>query len=227
MPFVWDASAKFEYKATSAEPVIDVLFRFYSKKRLKGGKRFGQQSGDYISILCNGREIVMKRLIKIVILLVVALGIQPAFGQNAPSDGAGDNTQILLDKIKADKKFVVAANMELTESEAKGFWPVYEAYQKDLEEINKRTAAMLKSYADAWNTNSMDNEKAKKLASDFLAILADEVKLMQSYVPKLGQVLPATKVARYLQIVYKIRTIVWSDLSSQIPLVPGKSGQET
>jgi len=50
---------------------------------------------------------------------------------------------------------------------------------------------------------------------------------MQSYVPKLGQVLPATKVARYLQIEYKIRTIVWSDLSSQIPLMPGKSEQET
>ena len=169
----------------------------------------------------------MKQLIKIVILLVVALGITPAFGQNAPGDKPGDNTQILLDKIKADKKFVVAANMELTESEAKGFWPVYEAYQKDLEEINKRTAAMLKSYADAWNTNSVDNEKAKKLTSDFLAILADEVKLMQSYVPKLVKVLPATKVARYLQIEYKIRTIVWSDLSSQIPLVPGKSEQET
>jgi hypothetical protein len=168
----------------------------------------------------------MMKLSKTTVLLVATLCITPAFAQNAPADKPGDSTQILLDKIKADKKFVVAANMELTESEAKGFWPVYEAYQKDLEEINKRTAAMLKSYADAWNTNSLDNEKAKKLASDFLGILADEVKLMQSYVPKLGQVMPATKVARYLQIEYKIRTIVWSDLSSQIPLVPGKSEQE-
>ncbi len=168
----------------------------------------------------------MKQLTKIVILLVAALGVTPAFGQNAPGDNPTDNTQILLDKIKADKKLIVASNMEFTESEAKGFWPVYEAYQKDLEEINKRTTTMLKSYADAWNTNSMDNEKAKKLTSEFLAILADEVKLMQSYIPKLNQVLPATKVARYLQIEYKIRTIIWNDLTSQIPLVPGKSGLE-
>jgi hypothetical protein len=41
---------------------------------------------------------------------------------------AQDNMQILRDKIKADKKLLVAANMELTESEAKGFWPVYEEY---------------------------------------------------------------------------------------------------
>jgi len=164
----------------------------------------------------------MKQLIKIVILFIFVLGITPAFGQNAPADKPADNTQILRDKIKADKKLVVAANMELTESEAKGFWPVYDAYQKDLEEINNRTIAVIKSYSDTWNAKSMDNEKAKKLTTDFLTIMADEVKLMQSYVPKLDQVLPATKVARYLQIENKIRTIAKYDLASQIPLVPGK-----
>jgi Skp family chaperone for outer membrane proteins len=159
---------------------------------------------------------------KTVVLLVATLFMTPAFAQNAPADKPADNTQILRDKIKADKKLVVAANMELTESEAKGFWPVYDAYQKDLEAINKRMVAMIKSYADAYNTKSMDNEKAKKLTSDFLAIQADEVKHMQSYVPKLNKVLPATKVARYLQIENKIRTIIKNELVDQVPLVPGK-----
>ena len=36
--------------------------------------------------------------------------------------------EILRQKIKADKKLVVAANMNLTEAEAKAFWPVYDAY---------------------------------------------------------------------------------------------------
>ena len=51
----------------------------------------------------------------------------PALSQDKPAD----NMQILLEKVKADKKLLVAANMELTESEAKGFWPVYEGYQKN------------------------------------------------------------------------------------------------
>lgn len=144
-----------------------------------------------------------------------------AQSQGAQSKPA-DNMEILRDKLKADKKLVVAQNMDLTEAEAKGFWPVYEAYQKDLEKINERTAAMIQSYADAWNADSMDNEKAKKLISEFLDIRADEVKLMQSYVPKLSEVLPATKVARYLQIENKIRTIIKYELVSKIPLVPEK-----
>ena len=60
---------------------------------------------------------------------------------------AQDNMQILRDKIKADKKLVVAANMDLTESEAKGFWPVYEKYQKDLTSINQRIGKLIESYA--------------------------------------------------------------------------------
>jgi Spy/CpxP family protein refolding chaperone len=165
----------------------------------------------------------MMKLTKTVVLLVATLFMTPVFvfAQNAPADKPADNTQILRDKIKADKKLVVAANMDLTESEAKGFWPVYDAYQKDLEAINKRMVAMIKSYADAYNTKSMDNEKAKKLTSDFLAIQADEVKHMQSYVSKLSKVLPATKVARYLQIENKIRTIVKNELVDKVPLVPG------
>ena len=76
--------------------------------------------------------------------------------------------------------------------------------------------------ADAWNAKSMDNAKAKKLTSEWLTIQADEVKLMQSYVPKLDKVLPATKVARYLQIENKIRSIVKYEAAGAIPLVPEK-----
>ena len=61
--------------------------------------------------------------------------------------------QILRDKIRADKKLVVAANMELTESEAKGFWPIYDQYQKDLQKLNQRIIALLESYADDFETN--------------------------------------------------------------------------
>src|SRR3974377_1700720 len=78
-------------------------------------------------------------------------------------DKPADNMQIMRDKIKADKKLAVAANMDLTESEAKAFWPVYDQYQKDLGTINERMVKMIKSYADAYNAKSMTDDGAKKL----------------------------------------------------------------
>ena len=49
------------------------------------------------------------KLITAVILCVTALAAAPAFAQDKQAD---TNMQILRDKVKADKKLVVAANME-------------------------------------------------------------------------------------------------------------------
>ena len=84
----------------------------------------------------------------------------------AAQDKPADNMQILRDKLKADKKLVVAANMELTESEAKGFWPIYDEYQKELQKINQRMAKVLESYADDNRRKSLTDDKAKKLIDE-------------------------------------------------------------
>jgi predicted outer membrane protein len=134
-------------------------------------------------------------------------------------DKPADNMQILRDKITADKKLVVAANMELTESEAKGFWPIYEQYQKDLQKINQRMANLLDSYADDFRRKSLTDDKAKKLINEATAIDQAEANLKSTYAPKLSKVLPIRKVVRYLQVENKIRAIIKYDLASGVPLV--------
>jgi len=134
-------------------------------------------------------------------------------------DKPADNMQILRDKIKADKKLVVAANMELTESEAKGFWPIYEQYQKDLQKINQRIVKLLESYADDFHKKSLTDDKAKKLIDEAVAIEQAEANLKSAYAPKLGKALPVKKVARYLQIENKIRAVIKYDLAQGVPLV--------
>lgn len=153
------------------------------------------------------------KLVRIMVMALAALVALPAVAQTA------SDMQILAQKIKADKKLVVAANMELTEAEAKGFWPVYDAYQKDLQGINKRLLGTIKSYADAYNKGPVSDETAKKLINEAIAIEDAEVKLKRSYVPKLEKVIPGMKVARYLQIENKIRAVAKYELAANIPLV--------
>jgi hypothetical protein len=145
--------------------------------------------------------------------MVAVLVATPALAQDQPAD----NMQILLDKLRADKKLVVAEAMGLTESEAKGFWPVYDGYQKDLGGLGDRTIALIKDYAA--NYQSMSDQAAKRLVDDYLAIEQDRVKLLQSYLPRFRKVLPERKVARYYQIENKIRAAVNWTLASEIPLV--------
>jgi len=153
--------------------------------------------------------------IGMVIVMVAALVGLGALA--AAQDKPADDMQILRDKIKADKKLLVATNMELTESEAKGFWPVYEEYQKGLAAINQRIGNLIKSYAADYR--AMTDEKAKKLTAEMVAIEKAEAGFKESYVPKLSKVLPPKKVARYLQIENKIRALVKYELAGEIPLV--------
>ena len=46
----------------------------------------------------------------------------------------------------------------------------------------------------------------------------DEVELKRSFVPRLLKVLPARKVARYVQLENKIRAIVRYELAANVPL---------
>jgi len=149
------------------------------------------------------------------LMVVIAVFPIPALTQDKPAD----NMQILREKVKADKKLLVAANMELTESEAKGFWPVYEQYQKDLTGINQRIAKLIESYAADYRANTLTDEKAKKLIDELVAIEQAEAGLKTSSVPKLRKVLPEKKVARYLQIENKIRAVVKYELAEKVPLV--------
>ena len=151
-----------------------------------------------------------------VAMAIMLFGFAPlSFAQ----DKRADNMEILRDKIRADKKFVVATNMELTESEAKNFWPIYNEYQKDLQNINGRILTVLESYAADFKSKSLTDDKAKKLIDEALAIDQAEANLKSTYAPKLGKALPVRKVARYLQIENKIRAVVKYDLAQGVPLV--------
>jgi hypothetical protein len=157
------------------------------------------------------------KLIQVLLLCAAALTAAPALAQEKTAD---TNMQILLEKVKADKKLVVAANMDLTEAEGKAMWPIYDAYQKELQAINERLAKTILTYADAYNKTALTDVQAKQLADEALAIDQDEITLRRTYAARLARVLPGKKVARYLQIENKIRAAIRYELAAGIPLVP-------
>lgn len=153
-------------------------------------------------------------LILAIAAVMMILTVSPAVS----GDMSEDNMQILLDKVKADKKLLVAANMQLTASEAKGFWPVYENYQKELMAINERIGSLIGSYADSYMAETFTNEKAQALTAELVSIQILDTELQSSYVPKLSQVLSPKKVLLYMQIENKIRAAIKYGLAAEIPL---------
>ena len=157
-------------------------------------------------------------LIKLLWPLIVAVAFvgAPGYAQNTSADM---NMQILRDKLKADKKVVVAANMQLTDAEAKAFWPIYDQYQNDLNAVNKRLGEAILAYAAAYKAGPISDESAKKFLDEAIAIDDAEAKLRRDYAAKLTGAIPAAKAARYLQIESKIRAAIRYEMAAAIPLV--------
>lgn len=137
----------------------------------------------------------------------------------AGGDKPASNLEIIHEKLKADKKLIVAKYMELTESEAKKFWPVYDEYQKDLQRNNERLRSLLESYAADYRNKSVTDEKAKKLLDEWIAFEQDEGKRRGAFAPKVLQALPPKKAARYLQIENEYRILLRYELAATVPLV--------
>jgi len=155
----------------------------------------------------------MNTIIIPLLVLIMALAIGPAISQDKPAD----DMQIVLEKIRADKKLLVAESMQLTEAEAKAFWPVYDQYQDELFLLRARTAKLINDYAGAYE--KMNNDTARKLLDELITIEALGPKLRKAYLPKFRKVLPETKVVRYYQIENKINAALMYQLAAKIPLL--------
>ncbi len=126
--------------------------------------------------------------------------------------------QFVVEKLLADKRLVVAENMQLTEAEAGGFWPLFEQYQHELFLLRARTLRLINDYASVYNTG-MTEDKARALLDEMMAIESLGLTLRQVYLPDFRTVLPDIKVVRYYQIENKINAALMYQLASEIPLI--------
>jgi hypothetical protein len=120
------------------------------------------------------------------------------------------------EKLRADKKLIVAENMQLSDAEGKTFWPVYDAYQEEKSKLADRRRQVIQDYAA--NFRNLPDKVAKDLVDRSLAIKQDDVKLMAAYLPKFRQAVGDKKAARFYQIESKIDAIVNFELAANIPL---------
>jgi hypothetical protein len=157
----------------------------------------------------------LDKTVMVVCMCMVMVALMCSFV--SAQDKLSDNMQILGEKIKADKKLIVAENMQLSEAEAKKFWPIYDQYQNEIFILRMRSLDLIGSYAGSYD--SMTNANAKKLLDEYLTIEKLRQKVRETYLPKFRKVLPEIKVARFYQIENKINAIVNYELAKQIPLL--------
>lgn len=137
---------------------------------------------------------------------------------------AADATDMraLRNAVQADKKALIASTLKLTDGEAKKFWPVYDAYQRDVDLANRRRNVTLEALIGLDKPPS--ELYARNLANELIATDEAELKSRRSLHNRLmrsvpTRILPPAKAARYLQLESKIRALQAYDIAANIPLI--------
>ena len=144
----------------------------------------------------------------------------------AADTGAADVAQaqpgVLLDTIRANRKALVAVNLELSPEEAAKFWPLYDRYQKEISAIGDRVISIVDDYSASFR--DLTNDKALQLMENYLAAEAERLQVRRTYLAEFGKILPGRTVARFYQIENKMDAVLRYDLAATIPVVDEKRG---
>ena len=145
----------------------------------------------------------------------MAIAASPfALAQAKPDDVT--DLQALRQAVKNDKRAYVESMLNLTDAEAKRFWPIYDAYQREVESNDRRRVVALQELM--FRDKPMTNLAAKHYVAELLAVDEAEIKARRAMRNRVMRALPAVKGARYMQLEEKIRAVQDYDVASAVPL---------
>ncbi len=162
----------------------------------------------------------MKKNLAFVIFCTAMLAAQVASAEGSAADVT--DMQALRKAVQSDKKAFVASTLKLTDAEAKRFWPLYTAYQRDLDLINRRRVVAVEGLLNS--DREMSDLYARNFANEITAIDEAEIKARRSLQNRLmrgvpTRVLPPKKAAAYIQLESKIRAVQAYDIAANFPLI--------
>ncbi len=115
------------------------------------------------------------------------------------------------------KKQIIAANMNLTDTQAQQFWPIYDQYTAELAEITDTKYSLLKEYAQNYGT--LTDEQAESYVKGRAAVEQSIMELRLKYFPTFRKVLSGKSTALFFQMDWRLGMVIDMQLASQTPLV--------
>ena len=157
----------------------------------------------------------MRKNIVALLLAFVAIAAAPAWSQKPSADVV--DMDALRNAVRSDKKALIASALDLTPAQARRFWPIYDAYQRNIEVTNRKRALAVEAIVG--KDQNLTDVYARSLANELIANDEAEIKARRKMHNRVMRALPPMKAARYLQLEAKIRAVQDYDIASAIPLV--------
>jgi len=135
----------------------------------------------------------------------------------AAQNNEDEELQLIRDQWGVDKKQLIMDYMKFSDAESKKFWPVYDAYMKELRSLVDTRIKVIKDYAA--NYQKLTNAKATELTNKVLDNDMAISRLLKTYYPKFSAALTPVRASQYMQVEYYLNTTIKSMIQDEIPFV--------
>jgi hypothetical protein len=152
------------------------------------------------------------------ILIALCTGTVIYACQPAMAVSSQDEIEVLRSVLQVDRQIVVAENLDLTEAEAKAFWPVYHHYRVAVKEAGDSLVQLIQDYANLYP--DVPEDRAEAMLKTLLELEQRKATIRTIYMGKVSQVIPASKALRFAQVEARLDLVINLELASMIPLVP-------
>ncbi len=152
----------------------------------------------------------------------IVLGCGVSVAQDFESESGLEATyEMLRGFMSVERETMIAEELRLSEAERVSFWPLYDEYRAEIEEIQDRYAALIADYAA--NYDALSDDLAERMIDEYFAVKNDTLDVRQDYVDRFTDILSIQKLARFYQIENRIDNVADLMLMREIPLtdVPG------
>ena len=150
----------------------------------------------------------------------IILFFSPALYAQEYTKVLDQNRELLRRDLRAGKKQLIAANIDLSDTEVNQFWPIYDRYAVEATKIYDVQLSVIKEYAE--NFGKLTDAQAESLARRYVDADEAAVKLRQEYLAIFSRVIGGKKTARFIQVDRRLALIIDLQLASEIPLVQSK-----
>ncbi|GHT00915.1 hypothetical protein AGMMS50276_27880 [Synergistales bacterium] len=135
---------------------------------------------------------------KLVLLLFLFAGVNSFLSAQDGGDRRDDRRKAEFEQFKAKRIEFITKELELTEDEAKVFWPICNELQEKKFEVNKQLREAVREFFKQEKKGEKHSESDyKKLVDLHVSVKVKEAQLEEQYVEKFAKVISAEKIFRY------------------------------
>ena len=110
------------------------------------------------------------------------------------------------EQVEAEKIAYFTRILDLSRQEAREFWPVYNDFQEQKEELVEERRSLAISFSE--NYENMDEKEAEKIGDSFINLQVKETELAREFHDKFKTVLTPKKVMRFYQAENEFRMLL-------------------